>query len=43
MTARDYTEAETKIINDVFGPKTKPAAKKEDRLIAELAKLSPLD
>jgi putative DNA primase/helicase len=40
---RDYTEAENKIIRDVFGPKTKPAANKEDRRIAELAKLSALD
>src|SRR6516164_3104223 len=40
---RDYTEDENKIIRDVFGPKTKPAAKKEDRLVAELAKLPPLE
>jgi putative DNA primase/helicase len=43
MTARDYTENEKKIIDDVFGPKTKPAAKKEDRIVADLAKLSPLE
>ena len=40
---REFTEGEQKIINDVFGAKAKPAAKKEDRRIAELAKLSPLD
>jgi putative DNA primase/helicase len=43
MMPRDYTEGEKKIIDDVFGPKAKPAAKKEDRVIAELAKLSPLE
>ncbi len=41
MTARDYTEAERKILGDVFG--LKPAANKEDRIVAELAKLSPLE
>jgi putative DNA primase/helicase len=47
MTARDYTEGEKKIINDIFGPKAKPApTNKEDQTIVELAKLrakSPLE
>jgi putative DNA primase/helicase len=43
MTARDYTGNEKKILRDVFGPKAKPTAKKEDRIVAELAKLSPLE
>jgi len=40
---REFTEGEQKIINDIFGAKAKPAAKKEDRVIAELTKLPPLE
>ena len=40
---REFTEGEQKIINYIFGAKAKPAAKKEDRVIAELTKLPPLE